>query len=81
MPEVFRKGRYRIFFFSDERNEPAHVHVESGHQYAKFWLEPVELAASGGYRAFELNEIRRLVILPQELCKRKWNEHANRKKF
>ncbi|NLE29049.1 MAG: DUF4160 domain-containing protein [Phycisphaerae bacterium] len=38
MPTVFRVGKYRFFFFSGEGNEPAHIHVESGDSYAKFWL-------------------------------------------
>jgi len=38
-----------------------HIHVESNEKYAKFWLEPVQLARSTGYSAKELNEIRGLV--------------------
>jgi len=78
MPEVFRTGRYRFFFFSDERNEPVHIHVESGDQYAKFWIDPVALARSGGYRVHELKEIRDLVIVNRELIQRRWNEHFSR---
>jgi hypothetical protein len=33
MPTVFRQGRFRFYFFSNERNEPPHVHVESGDGY------------------------------------------------
>ncbi|WP_439481025.1 DUF4160 domain-containing protein [Cyclobacterium plantarum] len=42
MPTVLRIGPYRFFFFSNEGNEPPHIHVESGEGHAKFWLEPVE---------------------------------------
>jgi hypothetical protein len=68
-------GRYRFFFFSNEGTEPMHVHVESGDEYAKFWLEPVGLARSVGYSASELNEIERLVVKHKDLIKEKWNEH------
>jgi Domain of unknown function (DUF4160) len=51
MPEVLRTGGFRFFFFSREGHEPRHVHVERAEKYAKFWLEPIELAESRGFRA------------------------------
>ncbi len=30
MPTVLRWGPYRAFFYSNERGEPAHVHVRAG---------------------------------------------------
>jgi hypothetical protein len=30
MPTVLRIDGYRFFFFSNEGNEPVHIHVESG---------------------------------------------------
>jgi hypothetical protein len=75
MPIVFRKGRYRFFFFSNEGHEPMHIHVESDDRHAKFWLEPVGLANSVGYRAHELNEIRQLALAHAALCNRRWHEH------
>jgi hypothetical protein len=75
MPTVLRIGKYRFFFFSREDYEPLHIHVENDDNYAKFWLEPVELAKSIGYNARELNHIRKLVIENTELFKEKWFEH------
>jgi hypothetical protein len=54
MPEVFRHRGHRFFFFSDEGREPMHVHVEKAEAYATFWLLPVVLAESRGFRAPEL---------------------------
>jgi hypothetical protein len=68
-------GPFRFFFFSNEGNEPPHIHVESGDHYAKFWLEPVQLAKSLGYNARELNEIRNLVLENTSLFKERWHEH------
>lgn len=75
MPTVLRVGKYRFFFFSNEGAEPAHVHIESGDEYAKFWIEPVGLAKSVGYSARELNEIGRIVGKHKKLIKEKWDEH------
>ncbi len=44
MPTVLRKKGYRFFFFSSDRREPPHLHVEKGEGNAKFWLDPIVLA-------------------------------------
>ncbi|MDI6766017.1 MAG: DUF4160 domain-containing protein [Bacteroidota bacterium] len=72
MPTVLRINKYRFFFFSRENDEPIHIHVESNDNYAKFWLEPVELAKSVGYTAKELNDIRKIVLENVNLFKEKW---------
>jgi hypothetical protein len=38
MPTVLRWGPYRAFFYLNEGDEPAHVHVRAGSK-AKFWLQ------------------------------------------
>jgi hypothetical protein len=49
MPTVLRTGPYRLFFYSSDRDEPPHVHVEREDNVAKFWLDPVTLQSSGGF--------------------------------
>ncbi|HJT34906.1 MAG TPA: DUF4160 domain-containing protein [Pirellulales bacterium] len=49
MPTVLRVGRFRFFFFSNEGQEPAHIHVRAGSDEAKYWLEPIELAPDYGF--------------------------------
>ena len=61
MPTVGREGAYRFFFFSNERDEPPHVHVQRDRSLAKFWLRPVRLAGSSGFAAHELTRIEALV--------------------
>ncbi len=36
MPEVFRTEGYVFFFFSNEGQEPMHIHVRRAGGYAKF---------------------------------------------
>lgn len=43
MPTVMRRGPYRMFFYSGDRVEPPHVHVERGDNEAKLWLDPVHV--------------------------------------
>ena len=57
MPVAWRHEAYRFFFWSQESNEPPHVHVKRDRLEAKFWLEPVvELAQNWGFARHELNE-------------------------
>ena len=61
MPTVLREGPFRFYFYSHEPNEPPHVHVDRDDATAKFWLTPVGLASSLGFRSHELTRILRLV--------------------
>ena len=61
MPTVLRVGPYRFHFYSAENREPAHIHVARDDLEAKFWLEPVALAANYGFSAAELRDVKRLV--------------------
>lgn len=74
MPTVLRSGPYRFFFFSGDRDEPAHVHVERDEKLAKFWLQPVRLQESGGFSPAELRKVQRLVTENVELLVGAWND-------
>lgn len=43
MPTALRIDTYRFFFYSGDRDEPPHVHIERVDNKAKFWLDPVRL--------------------------------------
>ena len=75
MPTVLKIKGYRFFFFSNERNEPFHIHVEHGDKYAKFWLEPISLAKSVGFSAKELNQLHKIIEEYKNLFKERWNEY------
>ena len=75
MPTVLRIGRFRLYFFSNENEEPAHVHVKAGADHAKFWLNPIELAANYGFKAHDLNEIERIVRDHQVELLEAWYEY------
>ena len=75
MPTVLRVGRFRFFFFSNEGKEPAHIHVKAGEDEAKFWLNPVQLAANYGFNGRDLNRIQRIIEEHQVKLLEVWNEH------
>ena len=74
MPTVLRSGPYRFYFYSHEPNEPPHIHVDRDDMSAKFWLDPVQLAANLGFRARELRTIQSIVIANGTLFMEAWNE-------
>jgi hypothetical protein len=75
MPEVLRVRGYRFFFFSREGNEPPHIHVEQAERYAKFWLQPVQLSDSRGFRSGELRALHNLIEEHRSDFILAWNEH------
>lgn len=75
MPTVMRIGRYRFFFYSNESQEPPHIHVKAGGEEVKFWLEPIALAANHGFNGRELKVLERLVNANQVALLEAWNEH------
>lgn len=79
MPALLRVRGYRFFFFSLEGREPPHIHVAHAGRYAKFWLEPVELASNRGFRRHELAEIREIVVENTEFFLEKWHEYFSGK--
>jgi hypothetical protein len=75
MPTVLRVHGFRFFFYSMEGSEPPHIHVEHGDKVAKFWIDPVSLAESHGFRTHEVNRLRALVIQHRLAFLEAWNAH------
>ena len=73
MPTVLRVGRYRFFFYSNEGQEPPHIHVEAAENGAKFWLAPISLASNHGFRGRDLSEIERLIRDHETELLEAWN--------
>ena len=77
MPTVFLDGPYRFFFYAGDRDEPIHVHVERDDSIAKFWIDPVRLQKSKGFRGTELRRIRKIIEDKQNDIVESWNEYFN----
>lgn len=77
MPTVKIIGPHRFHFFSSDRDEPFHIHVERDGAAAKFWLHPVRLECSQGFSRAELARLLKWVDLHQIEFRRKWNEYFN----
>jgi hypothetical protein len=75
MPTVLISGPYRFFFYSGDRGEPPHVHVERDQNVAKFWLDPIRLQTSGGFPRHEIRRIQRIILNNQTSLMERWNEY------
>ncbi len=78
MPTVLRIGSLRFHFYSDESDEPPHIHVRSPEGECKFWLDPVALARNRGLPPADLRNIERLVFEHQQLLIQKYHEYHHR---
>jgi len=76
MPEIFRSLGFVFFFYSNEGQEPIHVHVRKAGGFAKFWIDPIELDFSQGMKISDIKQAEELIIDHVELIKIKWNEIA-----
>jgi hypothetical protein len=78
MPTVLQIKSYRFFFFSNERQEPLHIHIEKAEAYAKFWLDPLFVAINHGFTSKELREISELIEKNEILIRDKWDGHFSK---
>jgi hypothetical protein len=74
MPTVLRIGPFRFHFYSDEGNEPPHIHVATPDGECKFWLEPVRVARNKGVSPQNLRRIEKLVFQNLNFLTEKYNE-------
>ena len=75
MPTILRIGSFRFFFYSNEGNEPPHIHVQEGNCLAKFWLDPVELATSVRFDSHHLTKLQKLILENKTSFLEAWNEY------
>ncbi|HEY5298802.1 MAG TPA: DUF4160 domain-containing protein [Verrucomicrobiae bacterium] len=74
MPTVLRIRGFKFFFFSQEGNKPAHIHVNKGGGSAKFWLRPVKLEYNDGFKKQELRAIIEILERHEAELIQAWNE-------
>lgn len=76
MPTILRSGPYRFYFYSNEKGEPPHVHVQRERFIGKFWLQPVALASSKRFTSHELRKIQSIIQEHRDEFLEAWHEHA-----
>jgi len=72
MPTVLRDGPYRFFWYSADRAEPPHIHVERDERTAKIWLQTLLVARNNGFTKRDLNRIREIAMINQRDLLTRW---------
>jgi len=80
MPTVMKSGSFRFHFYSDEGNEPPHIHVETPNGECKFWLDPVRLSKNKGVEPETIRRIEKTVSEYRDFFEEKFHDHFGRKK-
>ena len=75
MPTILRDGPYRFFFYSGDKEEPLHVHIERDDRIAKVWLDPIRLHSSGGFSRSEISKILKIIENRRETMVEAWNDY------
>jgi hypothetical protein len=75
MPTVLRLLGWRFHFYSDEGNEPPHIHVDTGDGECKFWLTPVRLARTERIKPTELRKLEMIVAEYEQVFLEKWHDY------
>ncbi len=78
MPTVLRVDGFRFHFYSNENDEPPHVHVDAGDGECKFWLEPIALAFNRGLTAATVRKVERLVFEYGSLLRERYRDFHGR---
>jgi hypothetical protein len=67
---------FHFFFYSEENDEPLHVHVTKGGADAKFWISgEIQLAWNEGFKPPQLRRILQLIEEHQNAIREAWRTH------
>jgi len=78
MPTILMVLGWRFFFYSNEGNEPMHVHASKGEAECKYWLNPefyeIEEAWSRNLTPRLRREVRKIIFDHFELIVGEWGK-------
>ncbi len=79
MPTILRVRGWRVFFYSDEGQEPIHIHARKGGAECKLWLlvddYDIDVAWSYNLNPALRREIRKIVFDHFELIVEEWDRY------
>lgn len=76
MPTIFIINGFRFFFYSNENNEPIHIHILKANCNSKVWLMPeVDEAYSYGFSSGDRKFIMKTISSRRDEIIDKWNEY------
>lgn len=83
MPTILMLSGWRLFFYSNEGDEPIHIHCSKGSMEAKYWIHErrfdIEEAYAYGLSNNDRKQVRRVVFEHYGYIIGQWNEFKARK--
>jgi hypothetical protein len=77
MPTVMLLNGWRFFFYSNESNEPPHIHSMKGDKEAKYWLhsDSFDIEEAFGYRLSPADRrfLRQTIFTHFDYIMHEWN--------
>lgn len=83
MPTILQILGWRLFFYSNEGDEPIHVHARKAEMECKYWLDIDAFDITEAYeyhlRPKDRREIRRIIFDHFDYIVSQWNEFQRRR--
>ena len=83
MPTILEIYGWRLFFYSNENNEPIHIHAKKAEIECKYWIDAnnynISEAYSFGLKAKDKREIRKIIFNHFDYIITRWKEFQKRK--
>ena len=81
MPTALKEEGFRFYFYSGDKDEPAHVHVAKGDGSGKIWLEPqLKIHSLVGFKKQEILKIMRIAEKHHQELIKKWHAYFKNNK-
>jgi hypothetical protein len=84
VPTILLILGWRLFFYSNEGNEPIHVHCQKAEMECKYWLDRENYALleafSHNMNAVDRREIRKIIFEHFEYIEQQWDEFQRKKR-
>jgi hypothetical protein len=83
MPTILLIDGWKFFFYSNEGNEPIHIHCQNADKECKFWLDCENFNIAEAF-SFNMNNkdkrvVKKIIFEYFELIEREWNKFQKRK--
>lgn len=78
MPTILYIDGWRFFFYSNERNEPIHIHCKKAEKEGKYWLDRDNFDVMESF-SFQMNNkdkriVKKIIFEYFELIEKAWDE-------
>lgn len=84
MPTILLIDGWRFFFYSNENNEPIHIHCQKAEKECKYWLDTdnFDILESYSYNMSNKDKrtVKKIIFEYFELIEKEWIKFQKRKK-